>query len=243
MAYFSRLCRFSIFTIFFLIVISCNNTVNDSPAPDNSTSEVAHIRIIHSASSTSELDFTYRDISTNNFYILQEDAVYGHQYGYFDLYTGEREIKFYLSNSQIAVTGITLSLVKDQKYTLMAYDYEATVNPEILSLRDTLAVPEQGMSYIRFIHTGTDVSNIRIVNIENSENVADLSRLQNSKYLKMPAQTYHFQVITSPSNEVLVEDVPVTLLSEQIYSIVFSGSVSGITAIDFNAKIYRETSL
>jgi hypothetical protein len=45
------------------------------------------------------------------------------------------------------------------------------------------------------------------------------------------------------SQEILLEDVPVTFLPEQNYSIVFSGSVSGLTAVGFNAKVYRETSL
>jgi hypothetical protein len=240
---FYKKCTYASPVIFLLILFACNSTVNDSPAPETPTSEVAHVRLIHSASSSAGLDFTYKDVSDNYYYVLQEDATYGNQYGYFDLYTGQRQLKVYLSNSQIAVADITLSLVKDQKYTLVACDYEATINPKLLAFDDTLAIPESEMSYVRFIHAGADVSRILVSDNDDDTTVAALDRLQASAYIKLPSQTYRFRASTNQPQDILIEDIPVTFLPGQNYSIVFSGSVSGLTAIGFNAKVYRETSL
>ena len=230
-------------TIFLFFSFSCNNTVTEANDSDNESSETAQIRFIHSASSTSELDFAYRDLTDGNFYILTHETTYGHQYGYYDFLTGEREIRLYFSYSDIAVAGAKITLKNDKKYTVIAYDYEATINPELMVLNDTLAVPDSGMSYVRFIHTGIDVSPIQISEKDSSNFISELNRLDNSNYMEFQARTYYFKVISTQSKEIILEVDPITFLSGHSYSIIFSGSISDITTIDFNAKVYRESSI
>ena len=232
-----------VLALILLYLFGCTSSVNDTTAPTTQTTESARVRFIHSASSTSELDFAYRDLSDNNYYILQDNTVYGHQYGYYDLITGTRQIRVYFSDSQIAVTAGTITLEKDKKYSLVAYDFEATINPELMALNDTTAIPDSGYAYVRFIHLATDVDQIRIGETGNDSPVTILDKHEDSKYFTRTAQTYHFQAAVPGSAEILLENIPVTFLSRQVYTIIFSGSLTGITSVNFNALIYRETGI
>jgi hypothetical protein len=227
-----------------LLLMGCDPVVTDENNPENPpTPGSARIRFIHCASSTSELDLAYRDLSDSKLYLLQEKTSYGIQYGYYDLYSGEREMRLYQSYSDIAVAAVIATLEDDKKYTVIAYDYQATINPDLMVLPDTLTTPEAGMSYVRFIHTGTDLSSIRIAEQDSSTNLISLDHLAHSKYLNLQARTYKFTVQSTQTQTTVLAMEPITLLSEQCYSIIFSGSVSDLTPIDLNAQVFRETSL
>lgn len=230
---------------FSLLLIGCDTSALESNGnvPEEEPPGSAKIRFIHSASSTAELDFAYRDITDNKLYLLHSETTYGHQYGYFDFYSGEREIRMYQSYSDIAVAAAITTFDDDKKYAVIAYDYQATINPELMVLPDTLTTPQSGVSFVRFVHTGTDVSSMHIAEKDSNNVLVTLSHLANSGYFKLQARTYRFEVRTAQEQTLILEVEPVTFLSGQSYSIVFSGSISNLTAIDFNAKVYRETSL
>jgi hypothetical protein len=243
-----KLKRMHLHLIIFLvlwILIGCDTSSLESngSVPENEPPGTAQIRFIHSASSASELDFAYRDITDNKLYLLHSETTYGHQYGYFSFYSGEREIRMCQSYSDIAVAVALATLEDDKKYLVIAYDYQATINPELMVLPDTLTTPESGVSFVRFIHTGADVSFIQIAEKDSNDVLVSLNHLANSGYFKMQARTYRFELRTTQEQTLILEVEPITFLSGQSYSIVFSGSISDLTAIDFNAKVYRETSL
>jgi hypothetical protein len=229
-----------IFTLF-ISTIGCQDSVTQTQ-PETST-EIGQIQFIHSATSASELDLAIRDLDDNQLYSIEYETSYGHQYGYYDVLTGERELKIFLPSSNIAVAGVTVTVEKGQKYKLIAYDLEATINPELLVLTDTLVFPGPGATYVRFLHTGIDIPAIQISEKDSSEILCDLSWLESSNYLELQNRTYHFKIVSPQTKETILEVEPITFLSGQIYGIIFSGSTSGITAIDFNAKVYRETSI
>jgi hypothetical protein len=227
-----------------LLLLGCDPVVTDENTQEPpATPGSARIRFIHCASSTSELDLAYRDLTDGRLYLLQEQTSYGIQYGYFDFFSGEREIRLYQSYSDIAVAIAITTFEDDNKYTVIAYDFQATINPDLMVLSDTLTNPEAGISFVRFIHTGTDLASIQISEQDSSTALVSLDHLAHSKYFQLQAKTYKFEVKSIQPQTTVLSVEPITFLSEQCYSIIFSGSVSDLTPIDFNAKVFRETSL
>ena len=202
----------------------------------------AQMQFIHSASSTSELDLAVRNLTDDKMYLIEKEVVYGHQYGYYNLYSGEREVKLFISASNIAVAETKITIEDQKKYTIIACDLEATINPNILLLEDTTATPDSGKAFVRFVHAGTDVPTIRISEKDSSLTIARLNRLQHSGYVEFSSRTYYFNVATESDDALLIVE-PITFLSGHSYCIIFSGSISNMTHIDFNAGIYRETTL
>lgn len=141
MKYFINWFRSSILIVCLFTFFSCDETVTNT---DEENSEFGRIRFIHSASSTAELDITYRDLDDNYFYAFEYETKYGHQYGYYDFLTGDRDIKVFLSLTSIAVAEADFMMSIDERLTAIAFDFEATINPELLVLSDTLAVPDSG---------------------------------------------------------------------------------------------------
>lgn len=84
---------------------------------------------------------------------------------------------------------------------------------------------------------------MRLTEKDKTEIISELDRLDTSGYLEFEAKTYQFNVALSQSEEKILDVEPVTFLSGNCYSIIFSGSTTGVTAVDFNAKVYLETSL
>lgn len=236
----TKVFQLGIFTIF----ISTFGCQDSSTQPEQETrTDYAQVQFIHSATSASELDVAIRDLDDDQLYIFESDVAYAHQYGYYDVLSGEREFKVFLPSSNITVADANVTILEDQKYTLIAYDLEATLNPDLLVLTDTLSIPDQGKSFVRFIHTGIDIPAIQISEKDSSQTLSEISWLESSNYIELQNRTYLFKIVSSLTREILLEAVPVTFLSGQVYSIIFSGSTTGITALDFNAKVYRETSI
>jgi len=226
------------------LIIGCEDSDSNlnGPEEESTSYETTQVQFIHSASSTEELDLAVRDLGDNNIYLIEKETTYGHQYGFYSLYTGEREFKLYISSSNIAVAEAKITIEKEKKYTLIACDLEATIHPEILVLADTSTSPDSAKSFVRFIHAGTDVPQIQISENDNDQIIAKLNWLENSDYIEFPARTCHFNV-TSTSNDTLLKVEPITLLSRNSYNIIFSGSITNLTPIPLNAKVYWETSL
>jgi len=67
--------------------------------------------------------------------------------------------------------------------------------------------------------------------------------LEHSKYIELDAATKYFSVTSVDSNETILQLAPITFLSENNYSIIFSGAIGDLTSVEFNAIVYRETGL
>jgi hypothetical protein len=201
------------------------------------------LRFIHCASSTGELDLTYLDLSDNNFYLAEENVVYGYQYGYYDLKTGDRVFRLYQPSNNIGVSEGKVTVENGKKYTLLAIDLEATLSDEMVALEDTLAVPDSGRTFIRFMHFGADVADLRITNRETGAEVAKLSWLDVSPYVNLNAGTYRFSITDPNGQDTFLEVSPVTFLSGNTYSFILSGTLTDLTPVEFNVKVFTETSL
>lgn len=228
-------------TVFFT---GCDDPVASTEGQETTSGQQrGDVRIIHSASSTDEIDITFRDLYEDNYYVVKYATTYGNQYGYYDFVAGDRDAKMYLTNTNIAVSAASFTVEENKKYTIIAYDYESTISPDLMVLNDTLAVPDSGYAYIRLVHLAGDAGALQITEKDNRIEIPVLEHLDHTAYLKVVAGSFHFSV---EGMEDAIPDLdidPVTFLSQNIYTIIFSGSVDNATPVAFNAKTYRETSL
>lgn len=221
-----------------IMMFGCDEGVNNP----QQTYEYGSVMFIHSAASTGEIDFTYLSLDQPNYEYIYQGAVYGGQYGYYYFVRGSRTFQVYLTNTNIAVANVTILLEEDQKQTVIAVDLEATLNPELLAFEDTLAIPESGKTFLRFIHASADAPDLDIHTPEDSTLVTNLSRYQASGYLELEAKTYEFGIFLANSTEQLITLNPMTLISQNNYTVILSGSIDGLPGPAFNGKIYQETS-
>ena len=110
-------------------------------------------------------------------------------------------------------------------------------------LEDTLASADSTLSFVRFIHLGSDVGTITIDDMIGAETLVELSRKEYSGYLILPARTYFFIVRLKSTEQTLLYNVPATFLSGVTYTIILSGSVDGMTPVDLNMNILRDASI
>jgi hypothetical protein len=230
--------------MFFILISGCSDPVEYT---DNTTEEdpntYGQIRFIHSASSTSNIDVAYRDLVDKSFYTYTYDAVYGNQYGYSTFISGKREFRIYIPNTNTFIADCKFDLEEDQIYSLIAFDYEAALDTNIMVIRDTVTDVQNGFALLRMIHLCSDIDAVFIGEKDSTETLAELDHLERSAYMNLPARTYRFNVRSKASGEVLQNLEPVTLQSGLIYTGILSGSVSDLTPIELNMIFYIDTSI
>jgi len=205
--------------------------------------EYAQVRFIHSAASEGYLDFTYYALDGSGFQPSVYDAVYGGQYGYYTFVPGTRTFKAYLSNTNIGVAEITSDITADHKYSVIAVDFEAAVDPNLLMVQDNSTNIDEGLSRIRFIHASADAPVFGINYSDTVSLVEELEPLEVSEYYDLIAGTYDFITFDAATDTTILDVDPVTLLSGNAYTMIFSGSTGEFPGPVFNAILYQETGL
>ncbi len=203
--------------------------------------QYSSVRFIHLSPSTELIDFTYLSTGADYYSDIVTEASYGEQYGYFSLISGSRSFRAYSSGTSLSIATLTLSLEGNRKYTIIANDLEAAINPELLGIEDTTAIPDSGKAFLRFIHVSADAPDLDIVGADSSLLIGNLKRYNASGYMEMDVGTYDFSAVTSGSNNTILTLPPLTLTSGINYSVIFSGSAYGLPGAELNVKIYPET--
>lgn len=206
----------------------------------NSDTLYASVRFIHSSPSSELIDFSYLGEGADYYTDIVTEASYGTQHGYFGLVAGTRSFRAYLTGTSLSIASATASLKENGKYTIIADDLDAAINPSLLAIADTTVVPDSGKAFIRFIHVSADAPALDIIKADSSLLITDLKRYEASGYLKMDAGTYEFVAVTSGSDNAILTLPPFTLTSGINYSVIFSGSAHGLPGAELNAKIYPE---
>jgi hypothetical protein len=206
----------------------------------DSDTSYASVRFIHSSPSSGLIDFAYLGQDVNYYYSIVTEAAYGGQYGYFSLATDSRSFRAYTSETSLSIASITFSLEENRKYSIIADDLEAAINPTLLGIEDTTAIPDSGKAFLRFIHISADAPDLDIVKADSSLLITDLKRYNASAYVEMDAGTYDFSAVTSGSENTVLTLPPLTLTSGINYSVIFSGSAYGLPGAELNVKIYPE---
>ncbi len=230
-----------ILLIFFL---ACSDPV-EYTEEDTTTTTIATglLRFIQSASAVENLVLDYRDLDTDSYVTFLSNTEYGSQYGYYYFKTGKREFAAFEPNTSLIIAKGSFELEEDKKYSVISYDYDATINPGLMILEDTLATADSTLSFVRFIHLGSDAGLIAIEDMVESETLVELDREEHSNYFTLPAQTYSFIVRSKSTEQILLNDVRATFLSGMTYTIILSGSIDGMTSVDLNMNILRDVSI
>lgn len=225
---------------------SCSDPVEYTEDDTDTASSTTFglIRFIQSASTLENLVLEYRDLATDSWVTFLSNTEYGSQYGYYRFRTGEREFRaFEQPYSSMIITKGSFELEEDKKYSIIAYDYDATINPGFMILEDTSATADSALSFVRFIHLGSDAGLIAIEDTVKAETLVELDREEHSNYFTLPAQTYSFIVRSKSTEQTLLHDVRATFLSGMTYTIIISGSIDGMTSVDLNMNILRDISI
>lgn len=228
-----------------LMVSGCGESLTESeegPIPTETTEE-AEVRFIHSAASTDEIDIYYLDLNSDYFEGIVANAEYGKQYGYYNFYTGTRSFEAYLTGTNLIGATITYEFENEGKYSVIATDFGATLNPSLGIFPDTTDLPPVGSAFLRFIHASADAPDIDIHGGDDTPIVESLSRYQTSVYFELDAGTYVYRAVTSDTGTDLPRLDPITLISGMSYTAILSGSVNGLPGPGFNIKTYPETSI
>jgi hypothetical protein len=203
----------------------------------------ASVRFVHSAPSTELIDFAYLVYDSDYYADAATEVSYGEQNGYFAFVADSRTFRAYVSGSSLSAASITISLAENGKYTIIANDLEAAINPSLLAFADTTGAPDSGKVLLRFVHVSADAPNLDILKSDSNPLVTDLSRYQASGYVEIDAGTYEFTAVSSGTDTKLLTLDPMTLTSGVNYTIILSGSAYGLPGPQLNARIYQETSV
>lgn len=206
--------------------------------------ELAYVRFIHMAAGTDEIDFIYKDLDDDYYYVIVYEVTYGEQYGYYYFVAdSNRNFRAYLSGTNLVVASATITLEEDGKYSILATDFGTSINPSLLVISDTTITPSSGKVFLRFLHASADAPELDIIGDKGVFTVTNLSQYQNSTYTELDAGTYEYSVVSSDTGSELLHVDAMTLISGVSYIIILSGSISGLPGPEFNAKIYQETSV
>ncbi len=195
---------------------------------------------IHSSPSSELIDFSYLAEGADYYTDIVSEASYGTQHGYFSLVAGSRSFRAYLTSTSLAIASITVSLTGNGKYTIIADDLDAAINPSLLAMADTTVVPDSGKAFLRFVHVSADAPDLDITLADSSPLITDLKRYEASGYVELDAGTYKFVAVSSDSGNVMLDLPPLTLTSKLNYSVLLSGSAYGLPGSELNAKMYQE---
>ena len=234
-----------LFTVIGLMVSGCGESVTESEevtTPTESTEE-AEIRFIHSAASTDEIDIYYLDLNNDIFEGIISNAEYGKQYGYYSFNSGTRSFEVYLAGTNLTGATVTGEFEDGGKYSVIATDFDATLNPSLIVFPDTTDAPPIGSAFLRFIHASADAHDIDILGGDDTPIVESLSLYQAAAYIEIDAGTTVYRAVSSDSGIDHPRLDAITLLSGVSYTAILSGSVNGLPGPGFNLKMYPETSI
>jgi hypothetical protein len=227
-----------------LTLSACNNFGSDNNNPNNQQSGPVGLgRFINVASSVSALDFgVLPQGSTNSYTALTSNTTYNNQYGYFNLATGGRTFRVFLSGTNISAAAISnVAINQNTRTTILALDAGATIDTLLMSVADTTALPAQGSAFIRFIHASPDAPAVSIRDTTTITFATSLSRRQATAYSQRNAGTYLVRLFPVGSPNAALQ-FPVTLQAGGVYTVVISGSVANLNGTPLNAKSYLESS-
>jgi hypothetical protein len=223
-----------------LVILCCLALGGCGKKSTDSETAYASVRFIHSSPSSGLMDFSYLAEGATYYTDIVSEASYGTQHGYFSLVSGSRSFQAFLTGTSLTIANITVSLTGNGKYSIIADDLDAAINPSLLAIADTTGVPASGKAFLRFVHVSADAPDLDIIKADSSILIADLKRYQASDYVELDAGTYELAAVSSDSGKVMLDLPPITLTSGINYSVLLSGSAYGLPGSELNAKTYQE---
>jgi hypothetical protein len=175
-------------------------------------------------------DETSLDIYFNSNKVNLSPIAYGTGLDYFRAYSGVRTINFYTSGVMNQVFSDTATLKPNLVYSLFLTNKPN--QPELVLLNDTINQPQPNTASVRFVNLSPDAPNADLV-LNNVVTVTNKAYKGFSSFLPVTGNTaYNIQVKQAGTSTVLATLSNVTLNTNRVYTIIFSGLVSGTTTAD-----------
>jgi hypothetical protein len=225
----------SVLLLALFVISACAPDINEP----NDALPSAQVRFIHSAATANELDFAVMNTVGATLLYVQRETQYGRQYRYDFFKTGEREFRLLPSRTTLNIARTVTSLEVNAKFTAFAIDAGNTIDTLILIAQDTLATPSAEKAFVRFIHASSDAGAISIMG--ESVSIQNLERRGVSPYFTVDAGARQFTIQFSDNTSL---DVPQTLFSQGIYTIVISGFRNPSSSqVPLNVRSFLDASL
>ncbi|MGZ3943890.1 MAG: DUF4397 domain-containing protein [Mucilaginibacter sp.] len=175
-------------------------------------------------------DQTALDLYFNNNKVNLGPIAYGTGLDYFRVFAGLRNINFYTYGVMNQVFTDTATIKANNIYSLFLAN-KATQSDLVL-LNDTINQPPANMASIRFVDLSPDAPHVDLV-LNNNTEVANKTYKGFSSFLPVTGNTsYNIQVKETGTGTVLATLNGVTLNTNLVYTIIFSGLVEGGTPAD-----------
>jgi hypothetical protein len=181
-------------------------------------------------------DETALDLYFNNNKVNLGPIAYGTGLDYFRAYAGLRTVNFYTYGVMDKVYSDTVTIKANNVYSLFLTNKPN--QPEMVLLNDTINQPPANMATVRFVNLSPDAPNVDLV-LNGTTTVTNKPYKGFSSFLPVAGNTaYTIQVKQTGTSTVLATLSGVTLNTNLVYTVIFSGLVSGTTSADQPAIYY-----
>jgi len=206
----------------FLSLWGCNSSSNNSHAPQ--------LRAVHLSP-----DAPAVDVGVEGNTVL-EDVSYRQASKFLSLNSGNNNVKVLVANTSTAVIDATLNLQSDTKYTVIAANTVANIEP--LVIIDDIETPANGFSALRVVHGAPAAPAVDVYVSAPGDNLSTLSPLLEdvsfkaiSDELEVPAGDYRVRVTLANNTEVIYDSGTISLASGVEYIAIASEIENGISPI------------
>lgn len=181
-------------------------------------------------------DETSLDLYLNNNKVNTAPVNYGAGVDYFRAYSGLRNVNLYTYGVMNQIFTDTVTLKPNNIYSLFLTNKPA--QPELVVLNDTINKPQPGTASIRFVNLSPDAPHVDLV-LNNVTEAANKGYKGFSSFLPVTGNTtYNIQVKQTGTSTVLATLSNINLNTNLVYTIIFTGLVSGNTVADQPAIYY-----
>ncbi|SDT67782.1 protein of unknown function [Mucilaginibacter mallensis] len=178
-------------------------------------------------------------LNTNR--VTSQPYNYGDWVGYFNAYTGTRQVVLYNYASQSVIVSDTIGLKQGVAYSLFLGN--TYTKPDFILLKDTISQPASGKASIRFVDVSPDAGAVDL-SANNTVLVSNKTYKGASSFLPVNGNntTYSFQVLKSGTSTVLATLSNITIQNGQVYTVWLHGLAAGTGTAALKADIITNAS-
>lgn len=209
-------------TLFFsvMLIALLSSCMDDDDDFVSQPIEVAYVSIYHAVPNAPELDIVVDGRVINN-----APFEYASYSGYLNFYTGNREIKFNVSDANNSLIDTTFSFLDGKAYSLFAVN--TLPDAEALLVVDSAASPAAGKAMVRFVNLSPDAPAFDVATDGTATPLfAAQSFKQATQYQEIDADVYTFNVRNANGQDAIVDAEDVEILPGRYYTIVTRGFVN-----------------
>ena len=200
----------------------CGGSSNNTHSPQ--------LRAVHLSPDAPAVDI---NISGNN---VLEDVNYRQASGFLDLSEGATPIQVLVANTTTAVIDATLDLQSDTKYTVLAINTVANIEPLVIT--DNIDAPANGKAALRVVHGAPSAPAVDVYVSGPNDDFLSLSPLLEdvpfkvfSDELEVDAGDYRVRVTAANDNNVIYDSGTISLTSGVEYIAIASEVSNGPSPI------------